>query len=77
MAAELRAAEGGIFFQNPQGGIFKIFPARWVYPLPPIPDPCIQPNILSGIESSLIRFMYMYPNIYLNITVLHPIYLMK
>ena len=40
MAATLRAAEGGIFFQNPQGGIFKIFPARGVYhPLPPIPDP--------------------------------------
>ena len=33
MAAALRAAEGGIFFPNPQGGgIFKIFPAKGVYP---------------------------------------------
>ena len=44
MVAALRSAEGGIFFQNPQGGIFKIFPARGVYhPLPPIPDPWLNP----------------------------------
>ena len=43
MAAALRAAEGGIFFQNPQGGIFKIFPVRGgVYRLPPIPDPWLK-----------------------------------
>ena len=45
MAAALRAAEGGgiYFFQILRGGgIFKIFPARGVYPpTPPIPDPWI------------------------------------
>ena len=32
MAAALRATEGGIFFQNPQGEYFQNFPARGVYP---------------------------------------------
>ena len=47
MAAALRAAEGGVyFFQILRGGIFKIFPARGVYPpYPPIPDPCINAYI--------------------------------
>ena len=37
MAAALRAAEGGgvYFFQILRGGIFKIFPARGVYPPTP------------------------------------------
>ena len=39
MAAAFRAAEeGGIFFPNPQGGIFKIFPARGYTP-PLFPTP--------------------------------------
>ena len=49
MAAALRAAKGGIFFQISQGGIFKIIPARGVNLLPPIPDPWLT-AILFGIE---------------------------
>ena len=50
MAAALGAAEGGgIFFPNPQvGGIFKIFPARGVYP----PTPYSRPLVItkSGLD---------------------------
>ena len=43
MAAALRAAEGGyIFSKSSGGGVFsKFFRPGGVYPLPPIPDPCL------------------------------------
>ena len=42
--------EGGIYFQNPQEGIFKIFPARGVYhPLRPLfPTPAYMQSLLTS-----------------------------
>ena len=44
----LRGRRGGYIFPKFSGGIFKIFPARGVYPLPHIPDPCSIPNESKG-----------------------------
>ena len=42
MAAALRTAEGGGYiFPKSSGGYIQNFSGQGVYPLPPIPDPCI------------------------------------